>query len=133
MTENTLSAVFLVDDKLDLYMGARCELPTGEVVEVQGRKTPFFALARVLAEMACSDWRLQIYTPTGTPSLRGLVSKMAKLTVEESDKGGLRLRKYRPFPPGRSLTDAQVGPEGTQTPDKAEMRVSDSHTRDEAA
>ncbi len=29
----------------------------------------------------------------GTPSLSGLVGKMAELTVEESDKGGLRLRK----------------------------------------
>ena len=29
--------------------------------------------------------------------------------------------------------DGDLGPEGTQTPDKADMRVSDSHTRDEAA
>ncbi len=90
-------------------------------------------MARALVEMGYGDWHLQIYTPAGTPSLSGLVSKMAKLTVEESDKGGLRLRKYRPFPPGRSLTDAQVAPEGTQTPDKAEMRVSDSTGREEAA
>ncbi len=130
---NTLSAVFLVDDKLGLYLGARCELPTGEVVEVQGRKTPFFALARVLDEMGYGDWRLQIFTPQGTPSLSGLVSKMAGLTVEESDKGGLRLRKYRPFPPGRSLTEGDLGPEGTQTPDEAEKRVSDSTAREEAA
>ncbi len=130
---NTLSAVFLVDDKLGLYLGARCELPTGEVVEVQGRKTPFYALARVLAEMGYGDWRLQVYTPQGTPSLSGLVSKMAGLTVEESDKDGLRLRKYRPFPPGRSLTDGDLGPEGTQTPDEAEKRVSDSTGRVEAA
>ncbi len=130
---DTLRAVFLVDDKLDLYMGARCELPTSEVVEVQGRKTPFYALARVLAEMGYGDWRLQVYTPQGTPSLSGLVGKMAGLTVEESDKGGLRLRRYRPFPPGRSLTDGDLGPEGTQTPEKGKTRSSDSPARAEAA
>ncbi len=128
-----LRAVFVLDDKLGTYRGARCELPSGEVVEVEHRRVPFYDLCRALVEMGYGDWHLQIYTPAGTPSLRGLVSKMAGLTVEESDKGGLRLRKYRPFPPGRSLTDAQVGPEGTQTPDEVEKRVSDSHTRDEAA
>ena len=130
---NTLRAVFLVDDKLGLYLGARCELPTGELVEVVNRRTPFYDLARALDEMGYGDWHLQIYTPQGTPSLSGLVSKMVKLTVEESDRDGLRLRKYRPFPPGRSLTDAQVGPEGTQTPESEEKRVSDSTAREEAA
>ena len=130
---NTLSAVFLVDDKLGLYLGARCELPTGEVVEVQGRKTPFFALARVLDEMGYGDWHLQIYTPQGTPSLSGLVSKMAKLTVTERDKKGLTLEPYRPFPVRGRPTDGDLGPEGTQTPDEAEKRVSDSTGREKAA
>ncbi len=102
-------------------------------LEAVNRRTPFYDLARALVEMGYGDWHLQIYTPQGTPSLSGLVSKMAKLTVEESDKGGLRLRKYRPFPPGRSLTDGDLGPEGTQTPDEAEKRVSDSPARKEAA
>ncbi len=130
---NTLSAVFLVDDKLGLYLGARCELPTGEVVEVQGRKTPFFALARVLAEMGYGDWHLQIYTPQGTPSLSGLVGKMAKLTVTERDKKGLTLEPYRPFPVRGRLTDGDLGSEGAQVPEKAEKRPSDSPAREEAA
>ncbi len=29
-------------------LGARCELPTGEVVEVSGQETPFHALCREL-------------------------------------------------------------------------------------
>ena len=33
---STLRATFLLNDKLRLYRGARCELPTGEVVEVNG-------------------------------------------------------------------------------------------------
>ncbi len=41
-----LRAVFVLDDKLGTYRGARCELPNGEVVEVTNRRTPFFALAR---------------------------------------------------------------------------------------
>ncbi len=130
---NTLSAVFLVDDKLGLYLGARCELPTGEVVEVQGRKTPFFALARALVEMGYGDWQLQVYTPQGTPSLSGLVSKMAKLTVTERDKDGLRLEKYRPFPSRGRLTDGDLGPEGRQAPERGEMRASDSTVHEKAA
>ncbi len=80
-----------------------------------------------------NEIKFQDFTPAGTPSLRGLVRKMAGLMVEESDKGVLRLRKIKPFPPGRSATDGDLGPEGTQTPDEAEKRVSDSHTREEAA
>jgi hypothetical protein len=122
-----------LDDKLKLYRGARCELPTGALVEVTNRRTPFYDLARALVEMGYGDWHLQAYTPQGTPSLSGLVGKMAELMVEESDKGGLRLRKYRPFKLGRSPTDAQVVPEGSPAPDGEEMRVSDSAAREEAA
>ncbi len=71
---STLRATFLLNDKFRLYLGAHCELPTGEVVEVQGRKTPFYALARALDDIGFGDWRLQVYTPKGTPSLSGMVS-----------------------------------------------------------
>ena len=110
----TLSAVFLVDDKLGLYLGARCELPTGETVEVQGRKTPFFALARELDARGYGDWHLQVYTPEGTPSLSGLIGKTAGLRVEEKDRGGLSLRKYVPFPGAGALVHSDLGPEGVQ-------------------
>ena len=100
--------------------------------EVNETKFQDFAPSERVAR-GYGDWRLQVHTPEGTPSLSSLVGKMAGLTVEESDKGGLKLRKYEPFPGVRVFTDGDLGPEGTQTPDKAEMRVSDSHTRDEAA
>ena len=44
----SLRAVFLTDDRLRLVTGSRCEMPTGEVVEVAGRRTPFYDLAREL-------------------------------------------------------------------------------------
>jgi hypothetical protein len=77
---------------------ASCTLPTGEVVEVTKRRTPLYDMARELDARGYGDYRLQAYTPTGTPGLRGLVSVMAGLTVSERDKEGLRLEKYRPFP-----------------------------------
>ncbi len=123
-TPMTLSAVFVADDskKRRGFTGARCELPNGQVVETRGRRTPLYDLAR----------KLQAYTPTGTPSLRGKVSVMAGLMVEESDKGGLRLRKYRPFSLGGRVTESDLGSEGTQPPEKAETPLSES-PRDEKA
>ena len=59
---------------------------------------PLYTLARELDARGYGDFRLQAYTPTGTPSLRGLVSVMAGLTVEETDRDGLRLRRFRSFP-----------------------------------
>ncbi len=78
---------------------ASCTLPSGETVTVTHR-VPLYTLARELAAKGYGDYRLQSYTPTGTPSLRGLVSVMAGLTVEETDKGGLKLRRFRHFPRG---------------------------------
>ncbi len=69
----TLRAVFVADDskKRRGFTGARCELPNGQVVETRGRRTPLYDLARKLEELGFGDWKLQAYTPTGTPSLRG--------------------------------------------------------------
>ncbi len=44
-----LHVVFVADERtshLGLYTGARCELPTGEIVDVKGRRTPLYDLAR---------------------------------------------------------------------------------------
>ncbi len=60
---NTLSAV--LSEKT-----AHCDLPPGEHVEVTNR-VPLYTLARKLAAKGYGDYRLQSYTPTGTPSLRG--------------------------------------------------------------
>ncbi len=86
--------------------------------EASGEKIPrrnahaWAACARLSPR--ANEIKFQDFTPAGTPSLRGLVRKMAGLMVEESDKGVLRLRKIKPFPPGRSATDGDLGPEGTQ-------------------
>ena len=93
---------------------ASCTLPTGETITISHR-VPLYTLARELAARGYGDHRLQAYTPTGTPSLRGLVSVMAGLTVEESDRNGLRLRRFRAFPTqsiSRGISSRAVG--GTQ-------------------
>ncbi len=45
------------------FTGAHCELPTGETVEVHGRRTPFFSLCRKLEKCGYDDCRIQIATP----------------------------------------------------------------------
>ena len=76
---------------------ASCTIPTGETVTVTHR-VPLYTLARELDARGYGDYRLQAYTPTGTPSLRGLVSVMAGLTVKERDSDGLRLERFQKFP-----------------------------------
>ncbi len=127
-----LSATFIPDAR-DMLTGASCELPSGEVVEVKGRRTPFFALCRELDKRGYGDRRIEISTPKGTPSLRGKVSSLAGLRIEESDKDGLRLRAYTPFPPARVRQERDLGPESTQTPASEEMRVPDSTAHEKAA
>ncbi len=61
------------------------------------------------------------------------VSALAGLSIEESDKDALRLRTYRPFPPGRPGKERDLGPEGTQTPENEEKRVSESTVHEKAA
>ncbi len=132
----TLSAVFVADERAryrGLYTGARCELPNGQVVETRHRRTPLYDLARKLDELGFGDWKLQAYTPTGTPSLKGKVSVMAGLMVEESDKGGLRLRKYRPFSLGGRVTESDLGSEGTQPPENEETPLCESPPDEKAA
>jgi hypothetical protein len=112
---------------------ASCTLPTGEVIEVTHR-VPLYTLARKLEALGYGDWFLQAFaSATGTRSLRGKVSVMAGLTVEESDKRGLRLRKFKPFPVGGPAKERDLGPEGTQPPEKAETRLSESRRGGKAA
>ncbi len=125
----TLRAVFRCED--GDYRGARCELPTGETVEVHGRRTPFFALCRELAARGYGDCRIEISTPAGTPSMRAVVRVAAGLTIKERDRGGLRLECFQEFP-GPSV-DAQEAPRGTQTPENKKTCVSESTARVEAA
>ena len=94
------------------------------MVEVAGRRTPLYDLARKLDALGFGDWKLQSYTPTGTPSLRGLVKVMAGLAVQESDRDGLRLRSYRPFPVGGAPKDGQDGVSGTRSTGKGQIGLS---------
>ena len=115
----SLRAVFLTDDRLRLFTGARCDLPTGEAVEVTGRRTPFYDLARELDARGYGGHRLRIYTPAGTPSLGGVVKEMAGLTVEESNKGGLVLRRYKPFPRDGNRVSGDRADPGPEVPEAA--------------
>ncbi len=105
----------------------------GEVIEVTGRKTPFFALCRELDKRDYGDCRIEISTPEGTPSMRGLVKAMAGLRIEESDRGGLKQRKFEPFPGAGAAKERDLGSEGTQTPENEEKRVSESTAHEKAA
>ncbi len=126
----TLHAVFIADERG--FTGARCVLPTGDVVELRHKRTPLYDLARELQTQGYGDWKLHAYTPTGTPSLRALVKVMARLTVEEGPSG-LKRRKYRPGRACESATDSREAPRGTQTPENEKMRVSESTARVEVA
>ncbi len=127
-----LRATFIPDARA-LFTGARCELPGGEVVEVKGRRTPFFALCRELEARGYGDCRIEISTPTGTPSIRAAVGVAAGLAISERDDRGLRMEKYRPFPVRGQLADAHEGLQGSPAPESEEMPASDSTVRDKAA
>jgi hypothetical protein len=99
---------------------ASCTLPTGETITVSHR-LPLYTLARELDAKGYGDYRLQSYTPTGTPGLRGLVSVMAGLTVSDRDKGSLRLEKYRPFDRRGGLVQRDPALEGTPPPQTAAL------------
>ncbi len=127
-----LKAIFIPDAR-DMFTGARCELPGGEVVEVKARNTPFFALCRELEARGYGDCHIEISTPTGTPSMRAAVGVAAGLAISERDGRGLRMEKFRPFPVRGRPTDAQVAPLGSPVPEDEEMRASDSTAHEKAA
>ena len=127
-----LKAIFIPDAR-DMFTGAQCELPSGEVVEVKARNTPFFALCRELEARGYGDCHIEISTPTGTPSMRSAVGVAAGLAVSERDGRGHRLEKYRPFPVRGRPTGAQVTPLGSSAPESEEMPASDSTAHEEAA
>ena len=126
-----LNAVLVADERA--FTGARCVLPTGEVVEVKGRKTPFFALCRELDKRGYGDCRIEISTPEGTPSMRGKISALAGLRIEESNRGSLKQRKFEPFPGAGAAKERDLGPEGAHIPENEEKRVCESTAREEAA
>ncbi len=131
----TLRAEFIADDSKKRlgFTGARCELPNGQVIETTGRRSPLYALARNLEVLGFGDWALQACTPAGTKSLRGKVSVLAGLAVEETDRRGLRLRPYRPFNVGGRPQDAQEASEGFRLPDAPEKPLCDGTGNEEAA
>ena len=122
----SLSAVFVADERkayLDLLTGARCRLPTAEIIEVIHRKTPFYDLCRELDRLGYGDHRIEIDTPWGTPSMRAVASVAAGLMVVESDRDGLRLEPYRPFPHHLKPQERDEAVEGIHTPQTSSARV----------
>ena len=112
---------------------ARCELPGGEVVEVKGRNTPFFAICRELAKRGYGDCRIEISTPTGTPSIRAAVGVAAGLAISERDDRGLRMEKFRPFPVRGRPTDAHEGLQGSPAPGTVATRLASHRAGAKAA
>ena len=128
----SLSAVFVEDERkshLGLLTGARCQVPSGEVVEVLHRKTPFFSLCRELDALGYGDHRIEICTPAGTPSMRAAVRVAAGLIVTERDREGLRLEKYRPFPSRGLFQGRDEAVEAIRAPGTAPSRRTDSLAR----
>ncbi len=123
----SLSAVFIEDERKaykGLLTGARCQLPTGEVVEVLEHKTPFYDLCRKLDRLGYGDRRIEINTPWGTPSMRAVVSVAAGLMVVEYNRDGIRLEPHRPFPhtPKPQERDEAAGPSRGGVPTAAPPR-----------
>ncbi len=62
-----------------------------------------------------------------------LTGARCELPSGKSDKDGLRLRAYTPFPPAGVGKERDLGPESTQAPEDEEMRASDSTVHEKAA
>ena len=131
-----LHAVFIPDARpryRGQFTSARCELRSGEAVEVRRKRTSFYDLCRELDRLGYGDHKIQIFTPAGTPSLRSKVAVLAGLMVEESDKRGLRLRKFKPFPVGGAAIQRDLESEGTEPPENEVTRLSESPPDEKAA
>ncbi len=89
--------------------------------------------SREVDELGFGDWKLQAYTPTGTPSLKGKVSVLAGLMVTERDRDGLRLEKYKPFDPRHRVPQRDLGPKGTHPPENEETPLCESPDTEKAA
>jgi hypothetical protein len=80
----------------------RVELEDGSVL-LESVRVPFFVAARKLLERDASPDEILEMQHKGSSiiSLRQSIGYAASLTVEESDRAGLVIRPYEPFP-GRS-------------------------------
>jgi hypothetical protein len=78
----------------------------GQEYRAESRASCEAALARVLVGAGMPDQPWQTRTRTGTVSLRGRgLHWLAGHTIEESDKGGLKRVKFRPYDRARITQD----------------------------
>ncbi len=94
--------------------------------------TSVLAVRAKAAARGYGDWKLQAYTPTGTPSLHGLVKVMAELTIKEGRHGPER-RKFRPTKAGHSPGQGDLAGLPLAAPEDEETRASDSTVHEKAA
>lgn len=81
----------------------------GEAFEVVSRNGATMKLARRLIAAGYDDGPWQAVFPDGRLRLHGpSLHRLARYTVQENDRGGLRLKRYRPFA-GRPSTVDQSG------------------------
>jgi hypothetical protein len=74
----------------------------GHDYTARSRSSGISALARTLVEAGTPDQPWQATNAAGMPCLRGpSLHGLARRTITESDKGGLRVGKYTPFAAAR--------------------------------
>ena len=85
-------------DKIIAYLRGSESIECPEHGIRLSHRVPIYTLCRRLNELGLGDKTLSVIAPSGTPSCKVNIAKGAGLTIGESDSGGLRLQKYRPFP-----------------------------------
>ncbi len=81
------------------------------------RSGAYYEMARRLRALGVRpDTVLQLYCTDGRPSIRMALGEACRVMVEDSDRGGVRRRKFRPHPrtkpprdPGGNREDAPEG------------------------
>ena len=95
----------------------RFDAMVGDQVIVAASKRPFLHGCRALLELAHDPDQVVVMRPVGsaTDCLRGTIGVAAKLTVDDSDRGGIRFRPWKAFCSGAvdapaALNDPEVAP-----------------------
>lgn len=80
------------------HPGRHEALCDGEVIVKSSRQPCYDGARALLARGVDPETFIQWHNEHGTPDMRGKVGELAKWTVEESDRDGLRRRRWRPNP-----------------------------------
>jgi hypothetical protein len=100
--------ITIIVDEIERKGRFSAELPDGTVLAASSRQ-PLLDAARVLLRQGYDPNQRLAMKRRGsdTVALSGVLGKLAKLMVEETDRGGLRVRKFRLHP--RATPPAATG------------------------